>query len=205
MPFITFEGIEGSGKSTQARRLAEAIGADAVLTFEPGATTLGGKIRALLLERTSVVMTEAELLLFLADRAQHVGEVIGPALLAGKTVICDRFADSTLAYQGYGRGLSLERIRILSKAALGDLAPDLTLLFDIAVDAGLARVGRRGAGDRFESEHVAFHERVREGFRQLAAEEPQRFVVIDADQAPDVVAEAVASAVRARGLLNVVH
>jgi dTMP kinase len=204
MPFITFEGIEGSGKSTQALRLAQAIGPEAVLTFEPGATPVGRRIREVLLDRSllGVVEPEAELLLFLADRVQHVGEVIRPALDAGKVVLCDRFADSTLAYQGYGRGLSIDRILESSRAALGDLSPDLTLLFDIPVEAGLRRAGRRGNNDRFEAETVSFHERVREGFRTLAAGEPARFAIIDAAPDADTVARAVREAVATRGILK---
>jgi dTMP kinase len=204
MPFITFEGIEGSGKSTQARRLAEALGGQAVLTSEPGATPVGREIRALLLDPRlkGAILPDAELLLFLADRLQHVGEVIRPNLSRGLFVICDRFADSTIAYQGYGRGLAVDRIRALSRALLGDLRPDLTFLLDVTVDAGLARVGKRGAQDRFEMEQRAFHERVRDGFRALAIEDPLRWVSIDAEQEPDVVAESVHAAVRARGWLQ---
>jgi dTMP kinase len=204
MPFITFEGIEGSGKSTQARRLAESLGSQALLTSEPGATPFGREIRALLLDPKlkGAILPDAELLLFLADRLQHVGEVIRPSLSRGLVVICDRFADSTIAYQGYGRGLAVDRIRALSRALLGDLRPDLTFLLDVTVDAGLTRVGKRGAQDRFEMEQRAFHERVRDGFRALAIEDPQRWVSIDAEEPPDEVAESVHAAVRARGWLQ---
>jgi dTMP kinase len=204
MPFITFEGIEGSGKSTQARRLAESLGSQAVLTSEPGATAFGREIRALLLDprMKGAILPDAELLLFLADRLQHVGEIIRPNLARGLFVICDRFADSTIAYQGYGRGLPVDRIRALSRALLGDLRPDLTFLLDLGVDAGLARVGKRGAHDRFELEQRAFHERVRDGFRALAIEDPQRWVSLDAEQDPDTIAESVGAAVRARGWLQ---
>src|SRR5262245_25734643 len=135
MPFITFEGIEGSGKSTQARRLAELLGSQAVLTSEPGATAFGRELRALLLDprMKGAILPDAELLLFLADRLQHVGEIIRPNLAKGLFVICDRFADSTIAYQGYGRGLPVDRIRALSRALLGDLRPDLTFLLDVSV------------------------------------------------------------------------
>jgi dTMP kinase len=202
MPFITFEGIEGSGKSTQARLLAEAIGPEAVLTSEPGATAFGKEIRVLLLQRTTPILPDAELLLFLADRIQHVGEVVRPNLNASRFVICDRFADSTIAYQGYGRGLPIDRIRALSRALLGDLRPDLTFLIDVPVEVGLARVGRRGSSDRFESEQREFHERVREGFRRLAIEDPARWVVVDGEQEQDTIADSVSAAVRARGWLQ---
>src|SRR5688572_8908344 len=176
MPLITFEGIEGSGKSTQAQRLAGDLGA--VLTFEPGATVLGGKIRELLLGG-GVVTPDAELLLFFADRAQHVQQVIAPALQQGRVVISDRFTDSTLAYQGHGRGLPLGRIRALAELSIGGLRPNVTFLLDVPAAVGLARAGRRGAVDRIESETMAFHERVADGFRTLAAEEPGRWVKID--------------------------
>ena len=197
MAFITFEGIEGCGKSTQARRLADALGA--LLTFEPGATELGRKIRPLLLE-AGTVSPEAELFLFSADRAQHVAQVIRPALEAGRTVISDRFADSTLAYQGCGRGLPLDRIHTLTQIATGGLRPDLTFLLDVSVETGLARVGRRGAGDRFETEGEPFHEKVRKGFRELAAQEPERWVTIDGERDADAIAEEIRAAARTRGM-----
>jgi dTMP kinase len=203
MPLITLEGIEGSGKSTQARRLAEALGPDTVLTFEPGATTLGADIRRLLLDKgNGTLAPDTELLLFFADRAQHLKEVIAPALAASRFVVCDRFMDSTLAYQGYGRQLGVDRIRAIARAVLGDLAPVLTLLLDVSVETGLARAGRRGAGDRIESERRAFHERVRAGFRELAAAEPMRWLVLDAEGEPDVVTQAMMDAVRQRGFLS---
>jgi dTMP kinase len=206
MPLITFEGIEGSGKSTQARRLGASLSGEVRLTFEPGATPLGARIRELLLDRESAVTDDAELMLFLADRAQHVGEVIRPALDKGQTVICDRFADSTLAYQGYGRGLSLDRLRSLHHTLLGSLRPDLTFLMDVRVETGLARAGRRGQGDRIESERRAFHERVREGYLDMAAQEPQRWVIIDAEADPDTVALAVrAAAMRRESLKHAVR
>jgi dTMP kinase len=198
MPLITFEGIEGSGKSTQARLFSASISGEALLTFEPGATPLGARLREILLDRGGSLTDDAELMLFLADRAQHVGAVIAPALAAGRTVVCDRFVDSTLAYQGYGRGLSLDRIRALHRALLGDLRPDLTVLLDVTVATGLARVGRRGAGDRIESERQAFHERVRGGYLEMAAQQPERWVVIDAEADPEVVAMAVRAAVQRR-------
>ena len=201
MSFLTVEGIEGCGKSTQARRLAEAIGPKALLTVEPGATELGVAIRTLLLEqRSREVSPLAELLLFFADRAQHVHEVVRPALAAGRIVISDRYADSTTAYQGYGRGLSLDLIRTLTAHATGGLVPDLTLLLDLPVAAGLARARRRGLADRMESEEIGFHERVRQGYLKLAAEEPARWVVIDATGSEDEVAARIRAAVAARGI-----
>ena len=196
MPLITFEGIEGSGKSTQAQRLADELGA--VLTFEPGATVLGAKIRELLLGG-GVVTPDAELLLFFADRAQHVAQVIAPALQDGRTVICDRFTDSTLAYQGFGRGLPLPRIRALAELAVGGLRPEMTFLLDVPAAVGLARAGRRGPVDRIESETVAFHERVASGFRTLAAEEPDRWLRVDGERAPDVIAAEIHAAALSRG------
>lgn len=203
MPLITFEGIEGSGKSTQAARLAAALGSGTVLTFEPGATALGAMLRSLILNKASApVAPDAELFLFLADRAQHVAEVIEPALAASRFVVCDRFTDSTVAYQGYGRHLSTDRILALSRLLLGDLAPELTVLLDVSVETGLARVGRRGREDRIESERGGFHERVRRGFRTLASAEPSRWVVVDADAEPDIVTRDVMAAVRKRGWLH---
>jgi dTMP kinase len=199
MPFITFEGIEGSGKSTQARRLAEALGA--VLTFEPGATPLGRKVRELLLSIEGAgISAETELLLFFADRAQHVSEVIQPALAAGKTVISDRYVDSTLAYQGFGRGLAEAHIRALAEIATAGVRPDLTFLLDVSVETGLGRVGRRGAGDRIEAEQHTFHRRVADGFRALAAQEPARWVRVDGERDPDVIAREIYDAAVARGL-----
>jgi dTMP kinase len=201
MTFITLEGIEGCGKSTQARRLAAAIGPKALLTVEPGATELGVAIRTLLLEqRSREISPLAELFLFFADRAQHVHEVVRPALAAGRVVISDRYADSTVAYQSYGRGLSLELIRTVTQHATGGLVPDLTLLLDLPVEAGLARARRRGLADRMESEDHAFHERVREGYLKLAAEEPARWAVVDATGSEDDVAVRIRAVVAQRGI-----
>ena len=188
--FITFEGIEGCGKTTQIR-LADAWlrerGIPVVATAEPGGTPLGRKIREILLNRGSCAIgAEAELLLFAAARAQHVRETILPALEAGRWVLCDRFSDATAAYQGFGRGLDAVFIRTLNDFSALSLKPDLTLLFDLPVEAGLARAKKRTAGirpeaaeDRFEQEEKAFHGKVREGYLNLAAEEPERFRIID--------------------------
>lgn len=188
--FITFEGIEGCGKTTQIR-LAEAWlrerGIPVVATAEPGGTPLGRKIREMLLNRGSCAIgAEAELLLFAAARAQHVRETILPALDAGQWVLCDRFSDATLAYQGFGRGLDDGFIRTLNAFSALTVTPERTILFDLPVEAGLARAEKRAAGirqeaaeDRFEREEKAFHGRVREGYLNLAAEEPERFRIID--------------------------
>lgn len=212
--FISFEGIEGSGKSTAQRLLAEhlqGLGYDPLLTREPGGCALGRSLRPILLDaRTRGLSSRAELYLFLADRAQHVAEVIRPALEAGQAVLCDRYTDSTLAYQGYGRGLDPEHLRRINAMATGGLMPDLTLLLDLPVHCGLERAGLRNREEgtvlsegRFDAESLEFHERVRQGYRSLAAEEPERFAIIDAAQPPeDVVLQclsAVEASLRQRG------
>jgi dTMP kinase len=181
--FITFEGIEGSGKSTQLRRLADRI-PGAVITKEPGGTPLADQIRAVLLDSNSRIDPVAELFLFAASRRQHVVELIRPALERGTTVLCDRFTDSTLAYQGFGRLLNLDQLRSLNAWATGSLRPDLTLLFDLPEQLGLTRARSRNADapqdeGRFEAEDLCFHQRVREGYLTLAASDPSRFVLID--------------------------
>jgi len=181
---VTLEGIEGSGKSTHLGYLAahlRAAGHAVVETREPGDTPAGAAIRRLLLGTERLPLAPlAELFLYCADRTQHVADVIRPALDAGRIVVCDRFSDSTIAYQGYGRGLDLEMVRTLDAHARMGVRPWLTVLLDCAVDEGLARArGRRGPGDRFEQEVRAFHERVRDGFLALAAAEPARFCVVD--------------------------
>jgi len=195
--FVTFEGGEGTGKSTQIRLLAErleAAGLRVLMLREPGGTRVGELVRELLLDPAHGAMTaRAELLLYEASRAQLVGEVIEPALSAGEIVLCDRFADSTIAYQGYGRGLPLDEVRALNAAATAGLVPDRTIVLDLDAEHGLARATGEGA-DRLESEAAAFHERVRDGFRTLAAEEPDRVRLIDATGAPDDVGARVAAA-----------
>jgi dTMP kinase len=188
--FITFEGVEGCGKTTQIR-LADGWlrerGVPVVATAEPGGTPLGRKIREILLNRgCCAIGAEAELLLFAAARAQHVRETILPALEEGKWVLCDRFSDATLAYQGFGRGLDAGFIRAMNAFSAPELKPELTFLFDLPVEAGLKRAKKRAAGvspeaaeDRFELEESAFHGRIREGYLTLAAEEPGRFRIID--------------------------
>jgi dTMP kinase len=200
VPFITFEGTEGSGKSTQARRLANALGPETVLTQEPGGTSLGRSIRDLLLDPRHREMAPAtEVLLFFSDRAQHVAEVVRPALDTGRTVVCDRYVDSSLAYQGYGRRLPMSLLKAVAELATGGLRPDLTIFVDVDVPTGLARVGARGAHDRLEAEVLEFHERVRAGYLELARAEPQRWVRVNGEREPDDVARDVLAAVEARG------
>ena len=181
--FVTLEGGEGAGKSTQAQMLTQRLhdaGYPVLLTREPAGMGLGRWLKELLEEGGPALEPLAELLLFAAARAQHVAEVIRPALERGDIVVCDRFSDSTLAYQGYGRGLDMELIRILNQAATGGIRPDLTLLFDVPPEAGLARKDRERVRDRIGTEAIAFHRRVRQGYLALAREEPERFLVVDA-------------------------
>lgn len=190
--FITFEGIEGCGKTTQMDRLEKNLAAwkvPFVRTFEPGGTAVGAIIRRILLDRANESLSPAaELCLYAADRAQHVREVIGPAVERGDWVICDRFFDATVVYQGMARGQDMELIRSLNMAATGGLRPDRTFLLDCPVEEGLARAVRRNqvmadkGQDRFEREQEAFHQTVRQGYLALAREEPERFVVIDASR-----------------------
>lgn len=190
--FITFEGIEGCGKSTQVRLLSEALkgeGVTCVVTREPGGTSIGGKIREILLNPDHKGMApEAELLLYAADRAQHVREVIKPAIDTGKVVICDRFTDATLAYQGFGRGLDMALIHELNRIASLGIRPDLTLLLDCPVETGIGRALERNSknshirDDRFEREAMAFHQKVRDGYMDIVKSEPDRVKVIDASK-----------------------
>jgi len=187
--FITLEGPDGAGKGTQARRLGEHLrraAVDVLNTREPGGTPIGERIRQALLDDSHREMAaETEMLLFAASRAQFVREVVRPALARGTTVLSERYVDASLAYQGFGRGLDVALVRTVNDVATGGLLPDLTLLLDIDPAVGLERVqaaGRAGAagGDRLEQETLAFHQRVRAGFLQLARESPERFVIIDA-------------------------
>jgi dTMP kinase len=189
--FITFEGIEGSGKTTQIRHAMEFLkqkGRDCVVTREPGGTAAGRKIRAILLDPESRdIAPSTELLLYMADRAEHVGKVVLPALSAGKTVLCDRYYDATVAYQGYARGLDMDLLGRLHRLVINDLKPDKTILLDLSPEAGLSRAWkqikegkREDMETRFEKEELAFHEKVRNGYLELARREPERFVLIDA-------------------------
>lgn len=184
--FISFEGIEGTGKSTHAKLLCEYLrekGFDAVLTEEPGGTPIGLGIREILLSVEHKGMTPVvELLLYNASRAQHIREVIMPAIDRGSVVITDRFTDSTIAYQGYGRGIDLNLIDSIDMIATGRLRPDITLLLDLDVEAGLKRNRGINKTDRLELEDVAFHQRVRTGYHAIAAKEPGRIQCIDASQ-----------------------
>jgi dTMP kinase len=189
--FITFEGIDGCGKTTQLRRLAQRF-QDPVITKEPGGTATADRIRAILLDASSRLDPLAEVFLFAASRHQHVVEVIKPALDAGQVVLCDRYTDATLAYQGFGRLLDLDRLRALNDWATGSLRPDKTLLFDLDEETGLRRARGRGGDElRFEAEDLRFYRRVREGYLALAASEPKRFVVIDGSGTIDEVAKRV--------------
>jgi dTMP kinase len=203
--FISFEGIEGCGKSTQVKLLAEALraeGHEVVVTREPGGTSIGQTLRRILLEPSATPLAPgAEVFLMLADRAQHIQDVIAPGLRANKIAISDRFVDSTTAYQGYGRGIDLELLARLNTFACGGYIPHLTFLLDLPVDEGLCRARqRRGSttADHFEAESVAFHERVRTGFLEVAHAEPQRVYVIDTTRPVDVVRQEILAVVRER-------
>jgi dTMP kinase len=200
--FITFEGPEGSGKTTQQRRMApwlESQGIPVVVTREPGGTPIGERIREVLHDCAHTEMTaEAEILLYSASRAQHVGEIIRPAMAAGKVVLCDRFYDSTYAYQGYGRGLSLDDLRRITTFATQGLVPDLTLYLDVPPEVGIARREASGeALNRLDRETLAFHQRVRKGYLALIEAEPERWRYVDAAGAPDAIQQALREIVMA--------
>lgn len=195
--FITFEGVEGVGKSTQVARAEAHLrsrGIVPVVTREPGGTELAEKLRRLVLEPAQgTVVPTAELLIMFAARASHVAELIRPAIAEGRTVLCDRFTDATEAYQGGGRGISAAWIRELARIAHPRLAPDLTILFDAPAEVALARIPGRGAlHDRIESEDAAFFERVRKAYLAIARREPERVQVVDATRPPDEIAGDVA-------------
>lgn len=198
--FITFEGTDGCGKTTQISLLTQwlsGLRVPLVVTREPGGTTIGAGIREILLHRDNTHLhPRAELLLYAADRAQHVAQVILPALARGEAVVCDRFSDATIAYQGSGRDEPLDTVRELIRYAAQGLSPDITILLDVDVRTGLARARQRqhagGAhDDRFEREEIDFHERVRESYLSLARQEPDRFRVIDAGAKPETVFQRV--------------
>jgi len=192
--FITFEGVEGAGKTSQIARLAARLRAggrqDVLVTREPGDGPLGAELRRLVLDPPMGIEVEprAELLIMLADRAQHVAQVIRPHLASGGLVLCDRFTDSSAAYQGVGRGLGLDDVMRLNEYATDGLLPDITFLLDLDPAIGLARQTQR---NRMEDEALPFHQAIREGYQALAARDPARFVVLDAARLPDAVAEAI--------------
>jgi dTMP kinase len=212
--FITFEGPEGSGKSTHIKLLKaflETRGIEVVMTREPGGTPLGEEIRKILQhDHSEAPVPCAEVLLFLASRAQHVERLIRPALAEGKWVLCDRFDDSTLAYQGYGRGFAMEGLRAVNAFAISGLRPDLTVLLDVSPKTSRERLAVRHAAtatapDRIEREAAAFHERVRNGFLLLAAEEPDRMEVISAERDCEAVAADVRRAVENKLFRTIEH
>lgn len=182
--FITLEGPEGAGKTTQVKLLSKQLdiaGIPHVVTRDPGGTPLGRQIRRILLNPENPVQPMAELLLYQADRAQHVAEIIEPELQVGKLVICDRYIDSTMAYQGYGRGIDFALIKELNQIATGGLVPEMTILFDIESSDGLARL-HPGGHDRLEREALEFHLKVRKGYLELAEKEPSRWRILDASK-----------------------
>ncbi len=201
--FITFEGLDGTGKTTQLKALESHLrdhGQVCVVTREPGGTPLGSLMRRVLLEvAQQPIASPTELFLYLADRAQHVHDIILPALAAGKIVICDRYTDSTLAYQGYGRGIDLKFLRQLNAFADRGVQPDLTILLDCPVEMALSRTAQRqvkmrsgeNREDRFEREQLEFHQRVRAGFIELAQEEPGRFRVINAARSVEEITQEI--------------
>jgi dTMP kinase len=200
MVFITLEGPDGSGKTSQIPALEDFLrqkGYDVVVTREPGGTDVGDQIRDILMNlKNSAIVPRTEILLFQAARAQHVEEVINPALAAGKVVICDRFGDSTLAYQGFGhQEIDLEELRYLVNYATGGLKPDLTLLLDVPVEEGLARKLSQSEWNRLDDYAEAFHRRVYEGYQALVREEPERWCVIDATRSKDEVQQAMREAI----------
>ena len=199
--FITVEGIEGAGKTSCLDLLEQRIrqrGHEVLVTREPGGTPLGEDLRRLLLgHRHDGMADDTELLLMFAARAEHLHAKIEPALVAGSWVLCDRFTDATYAYQGYGRGIDLQRIAALETWVQGERRPDLTLLLDLPVEVGLQRAGRRSTPDRFERQALTFFDRVRQGYLSLAASAPGRFRVIDAGQSLDQVSRQVTATIDA--------
>jgi dTMP kinase len=193
--FITFEGGDGTGKSTQVRLLTQWLteqGRAVVTTREPGGTEVGTALREIVLHHRGEVDPRAEALLYAADRAQHIGTLVRPALERGDVVVQDRYIDSSVAYQGAGRVLDAAEIKRISLWATGDLVPDLTVLLDLPGDVARARLAKeQKTFDRLENEHDDFHERVRDGFLQLAADEPHRFLVVDATQEIDQIAHVI--------------
>ncbi|MEQ9232638.1 dTMP kinase [Coleofasciculus sp. E2-BRE-01] len=217
---IVFEGVEGSGKTTQIQRsrdwflrsgILDKLGnyrkpPPVIITREPGGTPLGINLRQLLLqEQSSSLQHRTELLLYAADRSQHVEELLQPQLNAGAIILCDRYTDSTIAYQGYGRGIDLALIEQINHIATGGLESDLTLWLDVDVTIGLQRARERGVADRMEQAELAFHQRVQQGFAQLASQHPQRIVRIDANQSPDAVQRDIQTVLRQRIQIDVME
>jgi dTMP kinase len=200
--FITFEGTEGSGKSLQARTLADRLQAQGyrvLLTHEPGGTALGTELRQLLLDRDELHLTgRAEALLMNASRAQLVETVIRPALQRGEVVVCDRFADSTLAYQGAGRGLDGQELASVISFATAGLQPDMTMLLDVPVEVGLARKHAQDQGNRFEAEALAFHARVRDAYLTLASSQPDRWLCFNGTRSVEDLAREICNLVAQR-------
>ncbi len=207
--FITFEGIEGSGKTTQIRAVAKALAQDGIscrVTREPGGTDIGAQIRAILLHpENKGLVHKAELLMYMADRVQHIETVVRPALNRGEIVLCDRYVDATLAYQGYGRGMNVDLLCNLHRLLLDDFKPDITFLLDLSPEIGLSRAWRRIGADgeeaeqtRFEEEAPGFHERVRDGYMALARREPERFCIVDAAPDPATIQEAILEIINGR-------
>ncbi len=200
--FITLEGPEGGGKTSQAQRLAEylrAEGLEVLLTREPGGSPIGDQIRNVIMQLENTDMdARTEFLLFSASRAQHIAEVIRPSLENGLTVISDRFFDSSLAYQGYGQRLSLETLKAITNFATGGLTPDLTLLLDLPVEEGLHRREADGNWNRMDAYDIDFHRRVRQGYLKLAAENPDRWVILTAEQSFETLQDEIRHAVMAR-------
>ncbi len=196
--FISLEGIDGSGKTSQAARLAEALGAETLLIREPGGTEAGERVRELLKDPSLRIDPLAELLLFCAARAELVAEVIGPAREAGRDVVCDRFSDSSVAYQGVARGLGAERVTELCDLATGGLWPDLTVFLRIHPELAAERIAAQGrAADRFEGEGLDLQKRVAEGYEELAQRHPERIRAVDASGSPERVHQAVLAELRA--------
>jgi dTMP kinase len=201
--FIVFEGVEGCGKTTQMQLCSqwlESLNIPVLLTREPGGTELGKHLRALLLENShnKPVGEVTELLLYAADRAQHIEEELKPNLATGKFILCDRYTDSTIAYQGYGRGLSMSLINQLNQIAAGGLTSDLTIWLDVDVETGLSRKRGQAKLDRIEQETIAFHRRVQQGYTELAISDPSRIVRVDGNDSQDVVQKTIQEILNAR-------
>ena len=208
--FITLEGMEGSGKSTLIKALQkffEEKNKKVHITREPGGSALGKKLRAIILNAEEKISPQAELFLFLADRAQHIEDIIKPALAQNEIVICDRYVDSTIAYQGYGRGIDINLLETLNNTATSNLLPTITFLLDLPPQKGLERANKRNAQEnitlsegRFEAEELSFHSRIREGFLERAKQNPKRFTIIDATQTPSQVAQSAINKLTFLGL-----